>query len=69
MVVGWLVGQVPLPVGVSGGVKEARPRLYLLVVLKGTDLDLDLPATDYYQLPTDDTPHEWWVCRPVSQKS
>lgn len=51
--------KVPLPVGLDA-VEEARPRLYTLVLLKGSPEELELPASDYYQVPTEDTAGMDW---------
>lgn len=55
-----LCAQVPLPSGVSGA-KEARPRLVTLVVLKGSAEELDLPASDYWNVVTENSAHDWYV--------
>ncbi len=56
--------KVPLPLGLDT-VEEARPRLYTVLLLKGTAEELDLPAQDYYQVPTAEgvgpgTPAGWF---------
>lgn len=45
--------KAPLPAG-GDCLQEARPRLYTLVLLKGSAEELELPASDYYQLPTEE---------------
>lgn len=49
----WLPKEVALPFG-GDHLEEARPRLYTLLLLKGSAEELDLPASDYYQVPTED---------------
>lgn len=50
----YLLPKVPLGPGLEL-CEEARPRFYTLVLLKGSPEELELPAQDYYQLPTADT--------------
>jgi hypothetical protein len=45
------------------GAKEARPRLVTLVVLKGSAEELDLPASDYWNVVTENSAHDWYVLR------
>jgi len=49
----YLPKEVALPFG-GDHLEEARPRLYTLLLLKGSAEELDLPASDYYQVPTED---------------
>lgn len=49
---------VALPDGVEL-LREAKPRLYTAVVLRGTPEELDLPSTDYYYVPTEASGGDW----------
>eukprot|EP00624_Nannochloropsis_granulata_P006470 evm.model.NODE_48527_length_18767_cov_16.646240.2 len=49
----WLPKEVALPFG-GDHLEEARPRLYTVLLLKGSAEELDLPASDYYQVPTEE---------------
>ena len=49
----YLPKEVALPFG-GDHLEEARPRLYTLLLLKGSAEELDLPASDYYQVPTEE---------------
>jgi all-trans-retinol 13,14-reductase len=50
----YLLPKVPLGPGLEL-CEEARPRFYTLVLLKGSPEELELPAQDYHQLPTNET--------------
>ncbi len=50
----YLLPKVPLGPGLEL-CEEARPRFYTLLLLKGSPEELELPAQDYYQLPSQET--------------